>query len=102
MDIMSDRLERVEANLNYTGKGPGLSRKLVSIHDGRAILDRLTLDQQGFVLREQEAGARSEEVCRRQMSGVFAPASCSRIIPMIGASLNRLARMRPSPLGDGL
>jgi hypothetical protein len=52
--IMIDTLERIEANLNYAGKGAGLSRKLVSIHDGRAILDRLTLDQQGFVLRRHE------------------------------------------------
>jgi len=52
--IMIDTLERIEANLNYAGKGAGLSRKLVPIHDGRAILDRLTLDQQGFVLRRHE------------------------------------------------
>jgi hypothetical protein len=54
MGITSDKLERIEANLNYASKGSGFSRKLVSIHDGRAILDRLTLDQQGFVLRRHE------------------------------------------------
>jgi hypothetical protein len=54
MGIMTDRIERIEANLNYAGKDPGLGRKFVSIHDGRFIIDRLTLDQQGFVLRRHE------------------------------------------------
>src|SRR6202158_5641579 len=54
MGIMTDTLDRIEANLNYTAKGPGLTRNLVSIYDGRTILDRLALDQQGFVLRRHE------------------------------------------------
>src|ERR1700681_4190607 len=54
MGIMTDTLDRIEANLNYTAKGPGLTRNLVSIYDGRTIIDRLTLDQQGFVLRRHE------------------------------------------------
>jgi hypothetical protein len=51
---MIDTLEHIEANLNYAAKDPGVSRKLVSIHDGRTILDQLTLDRQGFVLRRHE------------------------------------------------
>jgi hypothetical protein len=54
MGIMTDTLERIEANLNYAGKGPGVSRKLVAIHDGRTIRDRFTLDQQGFALRRHK------------------------------------------------
>src|ERR1700722_5107062 len=40
--------------------------------------------------------------CRRHTSGVFAPASASRKIPIICSSLNRLPFICPSPFSDGL
>jgi hypothetical protein len=44
----------------------------------------------------------SEIPCRRHTSGVFAPASASRKIPIICSSLNRLPLICPSPFSDGL
>src|SRR5690348_5864678 len=40
--------------------------------------------------------------CRRHTSGVFAPASACRKIPIICSSLNRLPFICPSPFSDGL
>jgi hypothetical protein len=54
MGIVTETLDRVEAQLNYAAEGAGFSRKLVPIHDGRAVLDQMSLDQQGFVLRRRE------------------------------------------------
>ena len=42
------------------------------------------------VLREQEAGSPTAEVCRRQTSAIDNPASCSRSTEMICSSLNLL------------
>src|ERR1700730_9646507 len=40
--------------------------------------------------------------CRRHTTGVHAPASASRKIPIICSSLNRLPFICPSPFSDGL
>ena len=44
----------IEAHLNYAGADAGYGRRLVSIHDARTVIDHLSLDQQGFVLRRHQ------------------------------------------------
>jgi hypothetical protein len=56
MDIVTETLDRIETHLNYAGAGAGFSRRPVPIYDGRPVLDRMTLDRQGFVLRPHETG----------------------------------------------
>jgi hypothetical protein len=53
MGIVTATLDRLETHLNYAA-GAGFSRKLVPIHDGRAVRHQITLDQNGFVLRRHE------------------------------------------------
>jgi hypothetical protein len=50
MGNVTETLDRVETRLNYTGEG-GFSPKPVPVYDARPLLDHLTLDRQGFVLR---------------------------------------------------
>jgi hypothetical protein len=53
MGIVTKKLNHVEAHLNYaTDSGAG--RKSVLIHDARAVLDQLSLEQQGFILRRHK------------------------------------------------
>jgi len=52
--ILSITLDTIETHLNYAAEGGGFSRKLVSIRDGRGLLDQMTLDREGFVLRRHE------------------------------------------------
>jgi hypothetical protein len=54
MGIATETLDQIETHLNYAGGRGGFSRKLVPIHDGRAVLDQMTLDREGFVLRRHE------------------------------------------------
>jgi hypothetical protein len=49
MVIVTDKLNRVEARLNYASDSDA-GRKPVLIHDARAVLDQLSLEEQGFVL----------------------------------------------------
>ena len=51
---------------------------------------RFTEDQIIGVLREQETGSPTAEVCRRRTSAVVDPASCSRSTPRICSSVNLL------------
>jgi hypothetical protein len=53
MGIATKKLDHVEAHLNYAADsdtGP----KSVAIHDARAVLDQLSLEQQGFILRRHQ------------------------------------------------
>jgi hypothetical protein len=50
--------EPIETQLNYS-RDSGVSRKSVPIHDGRAIIDQLSLDRQGFVLRHQKTAVKN-------------------------------------------
>jgi hypothetical protein len=50
MGIATERLDRIEAHLNYAAKVAAFSRKPVPIYDGRPVLDQMTLDRQGLVL----------------------------------------------------
>jgi hypothetical protein len=50
MGIVTETLDRVETNLNYACEG-GFSPEPVPVYDARPLLDHLTLDRQGFVLR---------------------------------------------------
>jgi hypothetical protein len=53
MGIVTKKLNHIEAHLNYaTDSGAG--RKSVPIHDARAVLDQLSLEQQGFILRRHK------------------------------------------------
>jgi hypothetical protein len=54
MNIATETLDRVESRLHYATDGAGFSSKLVAIHDGRAVLDQMTLDREGFVLLYHE------------------------------------------------
>jgi len=54
MGIVTETPDWIETHLNYAAEGVGFSRKLVPIHDGRAVRHQMTLDQQGFVLRPHE------------------------------------------------
>jgi len=53
MGIVTEKLNQVEAHLNYaTDSGSG--QKSVPVHDARAVLDELSLEQQGFILRRHK------------------------------------------------
>ncbi|HUA35060.1 MAG TPA: CmcJ/NvfI family oxidoreductase [Candidatus Binataceae bacterium] len=58
MEIIARKLDHVEAQLNYAADS-GAGRKLVSIHDARAVIDQLSLEQQGFILRRHKTAVRN-------------------------------------------
>jgi hypothetical protein len=53
MGIVTKKLNHVDANLNYSTDA-GVGRKSVPIYDARPVLDQLSLEQQGFVLRRHK------------------------------------------------
>jgi hypothetical protein len=53
MGIVTKKLDHVEAQLNYSTSAD-TGRKSVPIHDARAVLDQLSLEKQGFVLRRHK------------------------------------------------
>ncbi|MGH7843273.1 MAG: CmcJ/NvfI family oxidoreductase [Candidatus Binataceae bacterium] len=55
---MAAKLNPLEAVLNYAGARDGFSRHTLPIHDGRAVA-RLSLDQEGFVLKRRQTGVRN-------------------------------------------
>jgi len=54
MGIVTKTLDTIETHLNYASAGAGSSRNLVPVHDARALIHQMSLDQQGFVLRRHE------------------------------------------------
>src|SRR5215472_9169271 len=53
MGIVTKKLDHVEARLNYSTDS-GAGRKSVPVYDARAVLDQLSLEQQGFILRHHK------------------------------------------------
>jgi hypothetical protein len=53
MGIVTQKLDYVEARLNYSTDSDA-SREPVLVYDARAVLDRLSLEKQGFVLRRHK------------------------------------------------
>jgi len=53
MGIVTNKLEHVEARLNYSTDSDA-SQKSVPIYDARAVLDQLSLEHQGFILRRHK------------------------------------------------
>ena len=53
MGIVTETLDWIETKLNYAG-ADGFIPKQVPVYDARRLLDQLSLDRQGFVLRRHE------------------------------------------------
>jgi len=53
MGIVTKKLDHVEARLNYSTESSA-GRKSVPVYDARAVLDQLSLEQQGFILRRHK------------------------------------------------
>jgi hypothetical protein len=53
-----DTHDHIETQLNYS-RDSGGGRKSIAIHDARAIIDQLSLDRQGFVLRHQKTAVKN-------------------------------------------
>ena len=53
MGIATKDLDYVEARLNYAADS-GMTRESVRIHDARPVLDQISLERQGFILRRHK------------------------------------------------
>jgi hypothetical protein len=69
--IVTEKLDHVEAHLNYATDSDA-GRKSVPIHDARAVLDQLSLEQQGFILRRYKTAV-TDFFDEKEVRGVYYP-----------------------------
>ncbi len=69
MGIVTNKLDYVEAYLNYATDSQ-LGKRLVRIHDARAVVDQLSLERQGFVLRHYKTAV-TNFADQRQVRAIY-------------------------------